>query len=117
MRIYLLLFICYSAYQADSQVNQINESKPARSEYFIGVGNAEPDYYYDLLSLFRSDSNIEVTSFCENERRISVSVNDTAYKSYDVFLNLILTEQPGTIVERKNSKADSSECDQEQLKQ
>lgn len=99
------------------QDNQLQQLQEAKSNYIIGIGNEDISMFNDVLISLQSNSTLKVYAICETHRAIGITVQNSAYKSYDVLRDQLLNEFPDIIVLKKDDSIFNLDCKNEILKQ
>lgn len=109
------MFVGVSAQNIEED-NQLQSIPEAETKYIIGIGNEDISMFNDVLAKLRTNSTLRVYEVCETHRVIGVSVQNSAYKSYDVLRDQLLSEFPDILLFQKNDSIFNIECKNEILK-
>ena len=112
----LMLFSLSAVAQVDKTAPVVNQLK-TESRYVIGIGNQEIGMFKDVLANLQNSSTLKVYAVCETHRIIGITVQNSAYKSYDVLRDQLLSEFPTILLFRKDDSIFNLDCKNEILKQ
>lgn len=118
--IFIVLFLI--SFYAKSQVGTTTRTQDliisgASANYVVGIGNEEEKMFLDVLALIRNTNGVKVTFVCESQSVVAVTVIQNAFKSYDVFRDLLLAEYSNLLLFRKDNTILVNDCKDEILKQ
>ena len=100
--------------EQDYELQKLQETE---SRYIIGIGNEEMSMFKDVLANLQNSSTLKVYAVCETHRIIGITVQNSAYKSYDVLRDQLLSEFPDILLFQKNDSIFNLDCKNEILKQ
>ena len=100
--------------EEDNQLQIITELE---TKYIIGIGNEEIGMFNDVLANLQNSSTLKVYAVCETHRIIGITVQNSAYKSYDVLRDQLLNDYPTLLLLKKDETIFNLDCKNEILKQ
>ena len=112
----LMLFSLSAVAQVDKTAPVVNQLK-TESRYVIGIGNQEIGMFKDVLANLQNSSTLKVYAVCETHRIIGITVQNSAYKSYDVLRDQLLNDYPTLLLLKKDETIFNLDCKNEILKQ
>jgi len=112
----LMLFSLSAVAQVDKTAPVVNQLK-TESRYVIGIGNQEIGMFNDVLANLQNSSTLKVYAVCETHRIIGITVQNSAYKSYDVLRDQLLNDYPTLLLLKKDETIFNLDCKNEILKQ
>lgn len=100
------------------QDNELQNLQETESRYVIGIGNeGEMSMFNDVLANLQNSSTLKVYAVCETHRVIGITVQNSAYKSYDILRDQLLSEFPTILLFQKDDSIFNLDCKNEILKQ
>ncbi len=99
------------------QDNELQHLQETESKYIIGIGNEEISMFNDVLANLQNTPNLKVYAVCETHRVIGITVQNSAYKSYDVLRDELFNKFPTILLFQKDDTILNVDCKDEILKQ
>jgi hypothetical protein len=93
-------------------INSINTKK-----FIIGVGNSGSDIYNNVLEFLQNDNAITIYAVCEGHHIIGFEAKKDIYKSYDEVRDLLISEYPEIVLNKKDDTIFTKDCSDEIKKQ